>query len=332
MAGEYRIIGAEMSPYSVKVRSYFRYKAIPHRWVLRNAASAAEYEKHARMPIIPLVVTPDGTGIQDSTPIIDTIEKLHPEPSIHPSDPVVQFISALIEEFGDEWGNKWMFHYRWARDVDQISSAGRIARMRNPDASEQEHDAFAGQVRARMVDRIWFVGSNAVTAPQIEAGLREMIGLLDLHLATRPYLFGARPAFGDFGLWGQFYQMWTDPTVGGLIGGGAPHLLGWIHRMLWPRAEGPFEDWSALQPTLMPILTNQVGRNFMPWTQANEKALADGQQEFSVMLDDKIWTQKPQKYHARSLGMLRARYAAIADKTALDPVLDAAGCLAGLRA
>ena len=230
MADGYRIIGAEMSPYSVKVRSYFRYKGIPHQWILRNAASQAEYEKHAKMPIIPLVITPDGTGIQDSTPNIDQVEKLHLEPSIHPTDTVAKFVSALIEEFGDEWGNKWMFHYRWARDVDQISSAGRIARMRAPAASEQEHDKFAAQVRARMVERVWFVGSNEMTAPQIEAGFQEMLGLLDAHLATRPYLFGARPAYGDFALWGQFYEMWTDPTVGALIGGGAPHVLDWVHR------------------------------------------------------------------------------------------------------
>ena len=222
MSDSYRIIGAEMSPYSVKVRSYFRYKGIPHRWVPQNAATQAEFEKHAKMPIIPLVVTPQGTGIQDSTPIIDTIEKSHPEPSIHPDDPVTRFISALIEEFGDEWGNKWMFHYRWARDVDQISSAGRIARMRGPDATEEKHAAFAEQVRTRMVDRVWFVGSNAGNAPQIEAGFHDMLRLLDDHLATRPYLFGARPAYGDFGLWGQIYQMWTDPTAGALIGGGAP--------------------------------------------------------------------------------------------------------------
>ena len=176
MADGYRIFGAEMSPYSVKVRSYFRYKAIPHQWILRNADSQAEYEKHARMPIIPLVVMPEGKGIQDSTPIIDAIEKLYPEPPINPADIVASFISALIEEFGDEWGNKWMFHYRWARDVDQISSAGRIARMRAPMASEPEHAAFASQVRARMVDRVWFVGSNAMTAPQIEAGFLEMLG------------------------------------------------------------------------------------------------------------------------------------------------------------
>jgi glutathione S-transferase len=332
MADAYRIIGAEMSPYSVKVRSYFRYKAIPHQWVLRNAASQAEFETHARVPIIPLVVTPEGTGLQDSTPIIDAMEKLHPEPSIHPDDSVANFVSALIEEFGDEWGNKWMFHYRWARDVDQISSAGRIARMRGPKANEVEHAAFAGQVRARMVGRVWFVGSNEVTAPQIEAGFLDMLGLLDSHLADRPYLFGGRPALGDFGLWGQIYEMWTDPTAGALIGGGAPHVLDWVHRMLWPKAEDDFEAWTALAPSLMPILTRQVGGQFMPWTCANAKALTEGKEEFSVTLGDNVWTQKPQKYHARSLGVLRSKYAGVADKDALDPVLDAAGCLAGLRA
>jgi hypothetical protein len=69
----------------------------------------------------------------------------------------------------------------------------------------------------------------------------------------------------------------------------------------------------------------------MPWTCANEKALIEQQEQFSVTLGDKVWTQKPQKYHARSLGMLRAKYAALADKSALDPVLESAGCLPGLR-
>ncbi|MBI3798992.1 MAG: glutathione S-transferase family protein, partial [Deltaproteobacteria bacterium] len=38
MADPYRIFGAELSPYSVKVRSYCRYKGIPHRWIIRSAA------------------------------------------------------------------------------------------------------------------------------------------------------------------------------------------------------------------------------------------------------------------------------------------------------
>jgi hypothetical protein len=204
--------------------------------------------------------------------------------------------------------------------------------MRAPRASEEEHAALAGQVRIRMVERVWYVGSNELTASQIEIGFQDMLGLLDDHLSTRPYLFGGRPAFGDFGLWGQLYELWTDPTAGALIEGNAPHVLDWIHRMLWPRAEGVFESWRTLAPTMMPFLTGQVGRQFWTWTLANEKALAEGKDEFSVTLGDNVWIQKPQKYHARSLGMLRARYAGIADKRDLDLILAAAGCLAGLRA
>jgi glutathione S-transferase len=321
-----------MSPYSVKVRSYFRYKAIPHQWILRNAETQADYQVHAKLPIIPLVVTPLQSGIQDSTPIIDQLEKVFPEPSVHPDDGVARFLSALIEEFGDEWGNKWMFHYRWAREVDQRASAGRLARMQAPNASDEAHAALVEKIRTRMVERVWFVGSNEVTASQIETGFAEMLGLLETHLATRPYLFGGRPAYGDFGLWGQFYELWTDPTAGSMIEGRAPRVLEWIHRMLWPRAEGTFESWGTLQPTLMPILKQQVGGQFMTWTQANESALADGKDEFSVTLGDKVWVQKPQKYHARSLAMLRAKYADVVDKAELDLILEEAGCLAALRA
>jgi hypothetical protein len=39
MADLYRVFGAGMSPSSAKVRGYFRYKAAPHQWILRNAES-----------------------------------------------------------------------------------------------------------------------------------------------------------------------------------------------------------------------------------------------------------------------------------------------------
>jgi hypothetical protein len=38
MTTPYRIIGAELSPFSVKVRSYFRFKKIPHQWIVRSLA------------------------------------------------------------------------------------------------------------------------------------------------------------------------------------------------------------------------------------------------------------------------------------------------------
>jgi glutathione S-transferase len=332
MPQPHRIYGLELSPYSVKVRSYFRYKGIPHRWLLRSGENQAEYAKYAKLPLVPLVVTPNGEGIQDSTPIVEHFEKLFPEPSIHPREPVAAFVSALLEEFGDEWGNKWMFHYRWARDVDQLSAAGRIARASAPpQVTDEQVAALTEQIRGRMVGRVWFVGSSQETAPQIEQSFRDSIALLETHLAQRKYLFGARPAFADFGLWGQIYNAWTDPTPGAWIEGRAPAVLEWVQRMLFPRAEGEFEPWSQLAPTLTPLLESQVGRLFLPWSVANAAALDAGKDEFTVELAGKSWTQKPQKYHAKSLAALRAKYALVSDKGALDPLLERTGCLAALK-
>ena len=61
-----RLFGSELSPYSVKVRSYLRFKRLPHDWVVRDSSTLAEFQRHARLPLIPLVLAPDGTAMQDS--------------------------------------------------------------------------------------------------------------------------------------------------------------------------------------------------------------------------------------------------------------------------
>ncbi len=330
MSDVYRIWGAEISPFSVKVRSYFRYKGIPHDWQERNPSNIEEYKKYSKLPLVPTVATPEDEGWQDSTPILEKAEARHPEPGIHPGDPASNFISALLEEFGDEWGNKWMFHLRWARPADQDSAAARIAASMAPGASEEQLAGMAGQVKERMVNRVWFVGSNEGTAPQIEQSFQDGLDLLEAHLTGRDYVFGGRPAFADFGLWGQIYNAWTDPT-GKTWVEQRPHVLAWVQRMLDPKAGGPFEPWSALEPTLLPLLETQVGALFLPWSDANAKALVAGDEEFTVELASGTWTQKPQKYHARSLAVLRERYAAVPDKTELDPILERTGCLRWLQ-
>ena len=105
MTAPYRIFGSEMSPYSVKVRAWFRYKDLPHLW-LQRAWHSDEFKARARLPLIPLVIAPDDRALQDSTPLIETLEAEHPEPAIHPEDPALRFLSALIEEYGDEWGSR----------------------------------------------------------------------------------------------------------------------------------------------------------------------------------------------------------------------------------
>jgi glutathione S-transferase len=302
--------------------------------VVRHVGNMAEFQKHAKLPLIPLVLAPEGTVMQDSTPILETLEGRFPEPSIHPPDPECAFLSALVEEYADEWVNKPMFHYRWTYEADQKSAAQRIARWNLPGADEESVTRMAAALEQRMVPRLAFVGSNAATAPTIEASFACLVERLEAHLDGRPYLFGARPAFADFGLFGQVYNLSTDPTPGALLRARGPHTLSWVERMLDPKPAdgGAFEPWAALAPTLEPLLRDEVAGRFLPWSHANALALAAGQAEFTVDLGGRPFSQQTQKYHARSLAALRERYRTVSDRTRVDPILERTGCLAWLGA
>ncbi len=327
VSGMLRLFGSELSPYSVKVRSYLRYKGLAHEWLPRTPANQAEFQKYAKLPLIPLVVTPDGEGVQDSTPIIERFEAAARAPSIVPDDPALAFLSALLEEYGDEWGNKWMFHYRWNYKADRWSTAERIALQMAGAQGPLGVAQARAMVADRMTGRLGFVGSSDKTRPLIEASFKRVLGLLEKHLASRPYLLGGRPALADFGLWGQLYEAATDPTPGGKMRASAPAVMAWVARMQIPAHDGPFEAWAALAPTLMPLLTDEVAALFLPWSAANAAAIAGGAKSFDVTLGGVAWSQEPQKYHARSLAEIRRKYQAARAAPGLDGILEKSGCL-----
>lgn len=329
----YRIFGSENSPYSIKVRAYFRYKGIPHEWIVRNASSQGEFQKYAKLAIVPTVATPDGKGLQDSTPIMEVIEQHVTEPSVHPSEPALRFIDDLLEEFGDEWGNKWMFHYRWAREVDQRAVSLRLAKeMSGADAGPQL-DQMTEMIKQRMSGRGFAVGSNEKTAPLIEESFKDAIVLLDRHLSSRPFLLGRRPSMADFGIAPQLFQALIDPTGGEILRTRAPRVVDWCERMLKPVACGDFEPWTSLRETLEPFLSSQV-QMFLKWSAANAEAVTSGAAELKVDLGSgRQWQQTvggPQKYHVKSLTELRRKRSVLGQQIELDAVLERCGCKTAL--
>jgi glutathione S-transferase len=323
-----RLIGLEMSPYSLKVRSYLRYKRIPFEWIDRNRRSEALFQKHARVQLIPLVLFPDGgDAMQDSTPIIERLEAEYPEPSIHPDEPAARFVSELLEEFGDEWCNKLMFQYRWGPREDARSAARRIAALMFPGLPWKAlRPLMVPFMIRRMVPRMAFAGANPTNAPHLERSWLRTVELLEAHLERRAYLFGGRPAFADFGIWGNLNQAHSDPTCGGHLSRNAPALVRWIERMDSPVATGAFEPLESLLPSLAPLLAEQVAGRFLPWTLANARALEAGEQETRLEFDGRPYVQKTFKYHAWSLGQLKQKLAGVAADPALREVLLKTGC------
>lgn len=309
MTAPFRLYGAELSPYSVKVRSYLRFKGLEFQWLERSNARLEEFSRYAKLPLAPILVDADEVALQDSTPMIEALEAQYHEPSVVPEDEALAFIAALLEDYADEWLNKAMFHYRWTYPEDQQSAAKRIVDMlfEGAEAPEGIEDA----VRTRMVGRLHHVGSSAETAPLIEGSFARLVGVLEAALQQRPYLLGGRPSLADFGLAAQLKQLLSDPTPGALLKAQAPAVVAWIARMEHPRVEGPFDSLDAVRGALVELLRDEVAGAYLIWMNANAQAVSADAAGVSVDVGGKLFTQKPQRYAAKAFAELRRKRAKV---------------------
>jgi len=323
MTAPFRLYGAELSPYSMKVRSYLRFKGVDFEWLPRSLARQEEFARYAKQPLIPVLVDADDTPLQDSTPIIERLEQDYSEPSIWPSDEALAFVAALLEDYADEWLNKAMFHYRWTYPEDQSSAAKRIVEMLYDGADAPE--GFEESVRTRMAARLHHVGSNSETAAVIEGSFTRVIGLLEKLLGNRDYLFGGRPSLADFGLAGQLRQLLSDPTPGAIIRAQAPKLVAWIERMDEPKGKGAFVSLSEVRDELADLLRVEVAGAYLAWMSANAAAVADDAPGVSVEIAGETYAQKPQRYAAKAFAELKRKRAAM-ESEALAALLGETGC------
>ncbi len=327
-------MGAPGSPYTRKMRALLRYRRIPYRFLISGAGGREDLPA-AKVRLLPTFYLPNEAGeleaVVDSTPLIRRFEGEFDGRSVVPSDPVTAFIDYLLEDFGDEWLTKAMFHYRWVYDAD-IEKAGQILpRWRRVEGPEEDFQQAAKTVSERQISRLWVVGSNETTLPVIEASYRRILELFRDHLTERPFLMGCRPGASDFAFFGQLTQLaGFDPTPMALALKVAPRVCAWVDRV---------EDLSGLEPTegdwidreltaTLRALLCEVGRVYAPFLLANAKALTAGSERVECEIDGRSWVQRPFPYQGKCLMQLREEYAGLSarDRSAVDRLLDGTGC------
>jgi glutathione S-transferase len=333
--GPLRIVGMPGSPYSRKLRAVLRYRRIPHAWVTAGSPEHRELPR-PRVELLPQLVLPgpDGTPVAetDSTPLIRRLEREHAGRSVLPTDPVVAFLDALIEDYADEWLTKAMFHYRWAFAPDIAQAAAILPRWFRPEAPDEVAIAGGRQFADRQIDRLGVVGSNATTAITIEMSYRRLLALLDARLTGSRFVMGGRPGAADFALYGQLTQLvGFDPTPRAIALECAPRVVAWVDLVedlsgLEPRA-GEWIDREAAATLLRPLLT-EIGRVYIPFLLANADALDRGAGQVACSIDGRPWTQHPFPYQRKCVHVLRAAFGALApdDRRAATSLLDGTGC------
>jgi glutathione S-transferase len=327
MQPPFRLYGAEHSAFSQKLLTYLRFKGLEHEYVIRTADNAAEFSRLARLPLIPLLVEADGRTAQDSTMILDRLEQAHAAPCARPDEPALQFLSALLEDFADEWLHKIGLFYRWAEEADAALAARAIVHALYGEAAPE---GAADVITARMVAKLPVAGASAANGPALEAALADLLSLLDAHLMPRAYLLGATPCAADFAMAAQLAQMQKDARSAARIAA-FPFVSAYVTRMAAPAAgDAPaFESLDSLRATLEPLLLRHVGEVYLAFAQANVAAQANGG-AIALTVFDQPFAQSAQRYAGRAFQELRRKRAAVSEHPGLSDLLAAAACDAAL--
>jgi len=318
------IHGLTRSYFTRKVTGYYDYTDRPWRLqpcapTSNEAAAAAGWTGG-----IPVVTTPSGALMWDSTAIIEHLDlTAPPNRAVLPEHPTLRFLAYLIDDFSDEWFYRPAVGSRWSFDANTVAAGWQIA---------QELSAAIGLpgavIRPMVVQNMTAsLPKLGVTPETIEAWMGEVLvpwlTALEAHLGDS-YLLGDRPCLADFAMFGANEAHFIgDPYCRELADEHGQATVAHTHRLLQPQDQ-TFGDWidpDAVPDSLVDVLA-QAGRHYLPWVaEATVSGSAmvsfgDGSRstiESSAFLDD-----------ARAV--MLARYVA-ARSSHLDAVLERAGIL-----
>jgi len=304
------IVGNPASPYTRKMLALMRYRRIPYavEWGDPRALikkMGLEEPKPILLPVLVFNIDGKNRAITDSTPIIRHLENEFSVRRVIPSDPKLNFLNYVLEDFGDEWVTKYMFHYRWHFE-DDIEKAGTVLPlMHDVSLENKSHLEFKKYFSELQTSRLWVVGSNNKTAPIIEESYKRFLNQLETCLSTNPFLFGKRPSSSDYAIYGQLTQLiGFDPTSSAIAHNISPRAIAWIDQMEDLSGLNVHEeDWITFEQAERNLsnIFEEIGKVYMPALLANSNAINQNEKTWTANIDGAEWNQKSFPYQAKCL-------------------------------
>tara|TARA_B100001115_G_scaffold81_1_gene76 strand:- start:505 stop:1551 length:1047 start_codon:yes stop_codon:yes gene_type:complete len=304
------IVGNPASPYTRKMLALMRYRRIPYavEWGDPRALikkMGLEEPKPILLPVLVFNIDGKNKAITDSTPIIRHLENEFSVRRVIPSDPKLNFLNYVLEDFGDEWVTKYMFHYRWHFE-DDIEKAGTVLPlMHDVSLENKSHLEFKKYFSELQTSRLWVVGSNNKTAPIIEESYKRFLNQLETCLSINPFLFGKRPSSSDYAIYGQLTQLiGFDPTSSAIAHNISPRAISWIDQMEDLSGLNVHEeDWITFEQAERNLsnIFEEIGKVYMPALLANSNAINQNEKTWTANIDGAEWNQKSFPYQAKCL-------------------------------
>ena len=266
--GPYILWGTPHSLYTGKARSCLIKKGLTF---VERCPSHTDYKTRVRPAVgivtFPVLETPEGHFIQDSTDIVTYLDSLDDPGSVTtmtPSTPLQTFVARLIDGFGLEGMLQAAMHYRWSyRDEQEVFLQTEFGRGLYAGADREARRAAGRRVMDFFSSSLPALGITDETVPAIEGAYEELLEALDIHFQSYPYVMGWRVSIADLGLIAPMYaHLGRDPYPTALMKKRAPNVARWVERMQLPNTpDGEYAthnaDWlpdDTIPNTLEPVL------------------------------------------------------------------------------
>lgn len=329
-----------ISYFSGKMQAYLRYKEIPHRTVepqWRGELLHTIYDNTGLMKV-PVVHTPAGEWLADSTPMIDWLEARHPEGGVIPGDRLQGFFSRLLEDYADEWLWRPALHYRWSHAADAHALSRRFAETFL--SSQPMPRAMTAAILRSRQRRVYVEGDGvtAATRGHVESIYLSTLDRLQAIFERQPFLLGGRPSLADFGFFASMFRHFSlDPTPSLIMQARAPAVFEWVARLWNARhstTAGAWCDPGTLPDGWRPLLED-VGEAYLPYLHANALAWRAGRRHFDFTVQGTTYRRLPVvQYRVWCRERLQQHFEALTDdaRAAVEALLRSTGCLEPLLA
>jgi glutathione S-transferase len=288
---------------------------------------------------VPVVERADGVILRDSTAMIEWFEERYPTPSVFPEAPATAFLCRLLEDYADEGLWRPALYYRWAFPKDALLNARRFTEdfLQFPLTPAA---VLRRSIRRRQ-RRVYVEGEGVTRANRadVEGHYRDELADLEAVFRSRPFLFGERPSFADYGYFASMFRHFSiDPTPARIMRNEAPAVYEWVARMWNARAArigaGAWTQCDGGLPEGLAPLLARAARRYLPVLHANAKAVADGRPSYSVTLEGKEYPELcAVPFQSWRRTVLQRRLASLNESSSatVRAVLVATGCLSWLE-
>lgn len=331
---DYKLYGFLMSPYSMKMRAYLRYRRIPFQWITGKQANDIA---HTRVDtyMVPVLENPEGEFANDSTYLIDGLEQEFSERRTEPDNEADAFLAFMVEDFSDEWLISPFFMHRWNLERDQAHNSRWILyEFFDGKVDNDQFDSAADGWTQRQTGLVRAVTGLPETYDLVDESLHAFLSIMERAVKSGLFFFGSRPSRAEFAIYGRLSQLLQDLTPTEFMRERYMFVSRWIGMM--EDLSGVAGDWQAVSPDAQTLMSSPIAeilrlssKYHLPMLKANLDALNTGSDSYSFEIEGRTYHREVHPRFAPCLPALQQRYSALSAeaKRALHDLLDESECL-----